>query len=1564
MALRDWSNQNQYLVGLVDAQFNAALDTYRADLKLLHEHANQEDSFRTGGYAERQLFELVQNAADAISRSGSTGRIELRLTDDALYCANEGLPFDEAGVNAVTHAYLSDKRGEEIGRFGLGFKSVLSITDNAQIYSRPVSFEFNAPRAQEALKALAPYGPRWPHFRIPTPIDVAAALESDRDLRELAEWATTIIKMPNLRHRARLRTQLDAFETEFLLFANSVSSLQLTVRSGSEVEIDRAHRCKSLGDGEFELSRPSGEADRWIVTERMHQPGLAARLEVGEATARASFKISHAAPLDQGQQVRMGRFWAYFPLRDETTATGLFNAPWSVNDDRTTMLEGIYNREILNSFTTMFVETLPRFRTEADPARHFDYLPSRPREVLSPGDRILSTAIPALAASVPMIPDGDGVLQIGSALRPLSFDATFPQEAMEIWRRAPQTSNETPHSVCYSSPLRRARLRELFTNELLADGKDEKTARESVVVRGVATWLTELADNSDSKYARDALMMTEMIKDRDQAVLASEARIIPTTGGGYARLSDRGSVFLSGDLILENEGFKFVREDFLRLTGVPAFLEKRGFHAVEPIVELRAFLSSTDEGWPAENWQQLWDLVDEVPQKEAIEAIRHHVHGGRALHVMTDAGTWRDPADVMDTRTLGFEIPDPLKRLDFRTHTAAIASAAGVVARVIADYPVIEEASFRQYRAWAENSFRLNAAKKTIRLVSEGRFGQEYAPGPIGLLEELNKWGSEAGLVKWSAALLECEADRTWLMRANNQSLDEVFPAPHIWAVMEWGLIQTTWGARRPRESLHPSLLAYMGYLPVSIGMGSRRLDLTDSLDEVTIEIWQEFLTKDHQTKITGSPDMDILVDLVVRAVQSTHHLAPIGSIPAVVGHTVKMSPAVDVFLAENDDQEEFLRRGNRPYLRVGTQDSLAVLFAEAGCRLASDAIAFDLQVEVPSDPELMIDRFIGLRDYADRTIRKISLVRCMRLARRVTGPDGIQDQPVRATRVDDLLYATQTVEDEELLGIISREFRLALTPLHIRGILQASIAAEVQLLEENCRSSSDDAERIGLLVGPDGLEAKLPAGLLRSLEALGVPALPKDIPRIFLDVHGYDALRELSDQLSEKILGVPQTWSGSAAALRFVKRFGFSSRFAGERGSSLANTLTVLGKPGLEPLHEYQERILGRIRDLLRSEPGSANKAMVELPTGAGKTRVTVESVIRAFLDEDIAGPVLWIAQSEELCEQAVQTWNEVWREFSDSRPLIIGRLWGDNEVIEPDSELCVIVATDAKLDNLLEKVEYEWLAHATAVIVDEAHTAGDSEMYTRILRWLGVDGRSFERPLLGLSATPFKGKSEERTRRLAARFGHELFNSLGDDPYGTLQDMGVLSRVEHKVLPGAALELNKDELAETLKFQRLSSAVLERIATDGSRTSRLVEHIMSLPDDWPVLVFTSSVLSAQIVATLLRSRNVQAAAVSGKTRRQERRRIIDNFKAGELRVLVNCDVLTQGFDAPGIRALYIARPTLSPNAYIQMAGRGLRGPLNGGSEECLIVDLADSFSNLGRDLAHRDFEKLWERR
>ena len=145
------------------------------------------------------------------------------------------------------------------------------------------------------------------------------------------------------------------------------------------------------------------------------------------------------------------------------------------------------------------------------------------------------------------------------------------------------------------------------------------------------------------------------------------------------------------------------------------------------------------------------------------------------------------------------------------------------------------------------------------------------------------------------------------------------------------------------------------------------------------------------------------------------------------------------------------------------------------------------------------------------------------------------------------------------------------------------------------------------------------------------------------------------------------------------------------------------------------------------------------------------------------------------------------------------------------------------------------------------------------------------------------------------------------------------------------------------------LSRSAEQRLADDHARSRRIVDEVAELPDDWPTLLFATSVDHAKYLAAMLNDRGIRV-----RRRRlddQHRRTVVSastTFREGRIRVLTNYGVLTQGFDAPATRAVVVARPVYSTNVYQQMIGRGLRGPRNGGKDTCLILNVSDNISQL----------------
>ena len=253
------------------------------------------------------------------------------------------------------------------------------------------------------------------------------------------------------------------------------------------------------------------------------------------------------------------------------------------------------------------------------------------------------------------------------------------------------------------------------------------------------------------------------------------------------------------------------------------------------------------------------------------------------------------------------------------------------------------------------------------------------------------------------------------------------------------------------------------------------------------------------------------------------------------------------------------------------------------------------------------------------------------------------------------------------------------------------------------------------------------------------------------------------------------------------------------------------------------------------------------------------------------------------ELCEQAVQTLRRSGAASGDERPLTIGRLWESNKVHEPDTEFSVVVATDAKLEAILRSTRVR-----VARVADRClHRRGPPRRRLDAVHPAPSVARRRRAPLGAAACRPVgdavQGKRlrHEATKALAARFGGKRLAAFEDDAYAQLVKLGVLAKVRHEVLPGIDVELS---IAAARLDHVKPPDRPEPVRADRPHQRRvckvLVEHIIEQDPDWPILVFTPSVLSAQVLAASLRYRGVEAASVSGQTGRQERRDVIEQFQ------------------------------------------------------------------------------------
>lgn len=412
--------------------------------------------------------------------------------------------------------------------------------------------------------------------------------------------------------------------------------------------------------------------------------------------------------------------------------------------------------------------------------------------------------------------------------------------------------------------------------------------------------------------------------------------------------------------------------------------------------------------------------------------------------------------------------------------------------------------------------------------------------------------------------------------------------------------------------------------------------------------------------------------------------------------------------------------------------------------------------------------------------------------------------------------------------------------------------------------------------------------------------------------------------------------------------------------------------------LYPHQSKALLKAMSFLNSQEP---RVMLHMPTGSGKTRTAMHLICRHLNSVD-NGIVLWLVAGRELCEQAADEFKKAWS-FLGERPIPLISAWdsrrscdvasfssGINKYIHDSSFFSksywpvslrdgMIIASLDTLRELIDKwqpKEFSERANKVSLIVfDEAHRS-TAPTYANIVESLLIEARG---GLLGLSATP--GRAHFGTGRGKDDKLVNIFNKQKVQ----LQIDGYSSPIEALIKEGYLAKLNKEKLEiagssfsahELRKINReiekgldLPKETLKSFGLDATRNLQIVkcvEDLVKTKKHSRVIVFTASVESARVIASILSALGIDSYAVSSDTDPASRSRILGNFKTPSNKPLVICNfgVLTTGFDAPLTSAVVIARPTLSVVLLNQMAGRAIRGPKVGGNKEALLVTVVDT--------------------
>jgi superfamily II DNA or RNA helicase len=347
--------------------------------------------------------------------------------------------------------------------------------------------------------------------------------------------------------------------------------------------------------------------------------------------------------------------------------------------------------------------------------------------------------------------------------------------------------------------------------------------------------------------------------------------------------------------------------------------------------------------------------------------------------------------------------------------------------------------------------------------------------------------------------------------------------------------------------------------------------------------------------------------------------------------------------------------------------------------------------------------------------------------------------------------------------------------------------------------------------------------------------------------------------------------------------------------------------------LRDYQHEAIAAAR---QAWAGGARRIAAVLPTGAGKT--VVLSALAAQM-RPLGVRSLILAHRDELIRQAAAKVRAV------APDLRVGVYQGPTREVRGRDVVVASVQTLARADRRAELAREGF----RLVIVDEAHHAV-ANTYVETLKALGCfDERDLSHGAAALGVTATMGRSD----RVA------LGQVWQDVVYR--RDIVQMIREGHLVnAKGVRVRIDGLDLARVKRtggdFQdhALAAAMHEALAP-AAVARAYVEHAK----DRSGVLFAPTVAMAYEMAEALTAEGITAAGIDGTTSLDDRRRILADHARGDVQVIANCAVLTEGWDAPWCSAAVIARPTSSSGLYVQMAGRVLRP--HPGKRDALIIDV-----------------------
>ncbi|MDZ8172421.1 sacsin N-terminal ATP-binding-like domain-containing protein [Microbacterium xanthum] len=439
----------------LDAICRENLDVYEASAGRLREDVSQEAQV-AHDYRGRLIYELLQNADDAfVSNPSSSDRALFRLTNDALWVANTGQPFSDADVRGLCGLGSSSKSASDgpkrasIGHKGLGFKSVLEITDTPEAYSRSVSFELGRQHARPLVEEL------WVRLGRGRVADVPSMRFPSGSFTYHPEWAdlrdvegyNSAFRFPFKNNaartqRLRLGEQLLDFPMSSVLFLKHLEEVIIEVdldglhgrrewliersRVTEEGDIVRCAGLTSPGLYRVDLVDKDGDGNSYWIAHNPDVPigslreGLSGPAWDGVDLSEVSVAVRDCA--DPRIATGDRRFHVFLPTQEPADCSLLVNGAFVTDLSRkhvqVTASEADYNAHLVRNAASLFAEVLLPHMLRARDAAFVLRALEPAGGALGEAAELLQSELTRVLADAPLLPGQVGVQTLRSTVLP------------------------------------------------------------------------------------------------------------------------------------------------------------------------------------------------------------------------------------------------------------------------------------------------------------------------------------------------------------------------------------------------------------------------------------------------------------------------------------------------------------------------------------------------------------------------------------------------------------------------------------------------------------------------------------------------------------------------------------------------------------------------------------------------------------------------------------------------------------------------------------------------------------------------------------------------------------------------------------------------------------------------------------------------------------------------------------------------------------------------------------------------------------------------------------------